>query len=128
MLRIRAFVSKGKREVVPETLVETQTRARSRAKVRGRVRGVEQTRGRARGAAPIRGRSREVSPKPQVKVAEDQVSPGFGAPLFEETLLRMLEVLENFPQAGVAGTPHGSQTGFGEQITGQQALGSVSYQ
>lgn len=52
-------------------------------------------RGHPRGAAPTRGRAREVSPEPYVYVVKDQVPPEYATPLFQDTLLSMLGVLEN---------------------------------
>uniref|UniRef100_M1DQU1 Uncharacterized protein n=1 Tax=Solanum tuberosum TaxID=4113 RepID=M1DQU1_SOLTU len=62
------------------------------------------------------GAAREVSHKPQVEVAEDQVSLKFGDLLFQETLLKMLGMLEYFSQGGEIGPPHGSQTRLEAQI------------
>ncbi|XP_055830900.1 uncharacterized protein LOC129899929 [Solanum dulcamara] len=44
------------------------------------------------------GHSREASLEPQVEIAEDQVPPEPAAPLLQETLLRMLGMLESFTQ------------------------------
>ncbi|WMV18339.1 hypothetical protein MTR67_011724 [Solanum verrucosum] len=76
------------REVSPTDIRDGEVRCRDR-----NLRLSEApARGHTHGAAPVRGRAREASPKPFVEVAEDQVPPEFGYPLFQETLFRMLGV------------------------------------
>ncbi|KAH0740757.1 hypothetical protein KY290_033800 [Solanum tuberosum] len=94
-------------EAVLETVVETLEMGRGRAQSRGRARGVVLVRGHARGVVPYRGRAREASSEPHVEVVKDQIPPKFGALFFQETLVRMLGVLENFSQGGARGTPQG---------------------
>jgi len=48
----------------------------------------------------------------------------FTTPLFQDTLLRMLGVLENFSQGGTTGTPHNSRTRVGVQTPELAASGS----
>ncbi|KAH0740807.1 hypothetical protein KY290_033850 [Solanum tuberosum] len=96
MSRTRAYVSTGRRESLPEPVIE--------ALARGRV-------------APTKGRSREAFPESHIEVAEEQAPPEFGAPLFQDTLLRMLIcVLENLSQ----GTPYGAYTSVKAHTPGQQ--------
>ncbi|KAH0650362.1 hypothetical protein KY284_030274 [Solanum tuberosum] len=78
---------------------ETLARGRGRARDKGQARGISLVGICAHEVAPARGRGREASPEPQV----------------EETLLRMLGVMEKFSQGGATGTPHGSQIGLGVQ-------------
>ncbi|WMV42039.1 hypothetical protein MTR67_035424, partial [Solanum verrucosum] len=85
------------------TVVETLETGRGRSRARGLVRGVVPVRGHARGPVPSICRARKASSEPHVEVVEDQIPPKFGAPLFQETLLRMLGVLENFSQGGGRG-------------------------
>ncbi|WMV08718.1 hypothetical protein MTR67_002103 [Solanum verrucosum] len=90
MSRSRASISSGRWNAVPESVIETLVRDIGRALARGRARGVAPGIGHSRGAAPAKGRAREASPEPQFEVVEDQFPPEFGAPLFQETLLRLL--------------------------------------
>ncbi|KAH0685542.1 hypothetical protein KY284_016095 [Solanum tuberosum] len=92
MPRTITSISSGRGEASPKLVVDTPTRGRCRARARGHARGVAPARGHTHGAAPVRGRAREASPKPYVEVAEDQVPPEFGYPLFQETFCRMLGV------------------------------------
>ena len=49
----------------------------------------------------MRGRAREVSTEPQIDGREDKVSPDpVVTPLLQDTLLRVLSVLEGFSQGG----------------------------
>ncbi|WMV46878.1 hypothetical protein MTR67_040263 [Solanum verrucosum] len=91
MPRTRASVSSGKREAVPEPVVE----------------------------APA---------KIEVEVVEDRVPLEFGAPLFQETLLRMLGVLEKLSHGNATCTPHGAQTRVGELTPGQQQTRGIHVQ
>ncbi|KAH0685865.1 hypothetical protein KY285_016419 [Solanum tuberosum] len=120
MPRTRASISSDRGEAVHEAIVEAQSRDRGRVQARGHVCGVEPTRDRAHGAKPARGRAREVSPKPQVEVVEEQVPLEFGVHLFQETLLRMLGVLENFSHGGATCMPQGYLTRVGPQTPSQQ--------
>ncbi|KAH0709281.1 hypothetical protein KY284_010708 [Solanum tuberosum] len=86
MLRTRASVSSGRGEAFPELVVENLARGRGRTRASGRARGITPVKGHAHG-----------------------VPPEFGAPLFQETLLRMLGVLENLSQDSAIDTPQGAQ-------------------
>ena len=70
----------------------------------------------------MRGRAREVSTEPQIDNREDQVPPDpVVTPLLQDTLLRVLSVLEGFSQGGGATTtPHESRTREGAQTQEQQ--------
>uniref|UniRef100_M1DJJ3 Uncharacterized protein n=1 Tax=Solanum tuberosum TaxID=4113 RepID=M1DJJ3_SOLTU len=63
MRRTRASISSGRREVVPEAIVETPTRGRGRARARGRAHGVEPVRVCDHGAAPATCRAKKAYPK-----------------------------------------------------------------
>ncbi|KAH0685713.1 hypothetical protein KY285_016277 [Solanum tuberosum] len=122
MSRTRASVSSYRGEAVPKAVIETSIRGRGRARARGHARGVAPVRGLAHGAVPARGKAREASPEPPVEIGEDQVPPKFGAPLFYETLLMMLCVLQNLSQGSATSTPHGAQTRVGAQTSGGKPL------
>ncbi|KAH0771759.1 hypothetical protein KY290_015740 [Solanum tuberosum] len=79
-------------------------------------------RGCARGATPVRGRAREVSPEPQIDDSKDQVPPETATTLLlQDTLLRVLSVLESFTQGGgTTATPQDSQTREGTHTQEQQ--------
>ena len=68
------------------------------------------------------GRAREVSTEPQIYDREDKVPPDpVVTPLLQDTLLRVLSVLEGFSQGGGATTtPHDSRTREGAQTQEQQ--------
>lgn len=69
-------------------------------------------RGHARGAARARGQTRGASLEPHVEHVT--------SPLLQDTLLRMLSVLENLtPSGNTTGTPGDSQTGEGAQTPDQ---------
>ena len=70
----------------------------------------------------MRGRAREVSTEPQIDGREDQVPPDpVVTPLIQDTLLRVLSVLEVFSEGGcVTATPHDSRTREGAQTREQQ--------
>ena len=88
-----------------EAVVEAPARGRGRSRARGRASSATVARGRGRGAAPVRGRAREVSTEPQIGDREDQVPPDLVVtPLLQDTLLRVLSVLEGFSQGGGATT------------------------
>ncbi|XP_015165067.1 uncharacterized protein [Solanum tuberosum] len=122
LTRTRATVTGGRGEALPEAVVEAPARGRGRARARGRARGTILAKGRGRGAAPVRGRTREASPEPQIDDREDQVPPEPAVtPLLQDTLLRVLSVLESFTQGGGATTtPQDSQTREGAQTQEQQ--------
>ena len=101
MTRTRTNVTGGRGEALPEAVVEAPARGRGRSRARGRASSATVTRGRGRGAAPVRGRAREVSTEPQIDDREDQVPPDpVVTPLLQDTLLRVLSVLEGFSQGG----------------------------
>ncbi|KAK4708549.1 hypothetical protein R3W88_029474 [Solanum pinnatisectum] len=102
MTRTRATITGGRGEALPKTVVESPARGRGRSRARGCARGMTLTKGRTCGAAPVRGRVREVSLKPHIDDGEDQVPPNPATtPLLQDTLLRVLSVLESFTQGGV---------------------------
>ena len=70
----------------------------------------------------MRGRARELSIEPQIDGREDQVpSDPVVTPLLQDTLLRVLSLLEGFSQGGGATTtPHDSRTREGAQTQEQQ--------
>ena len=70
----------------------------------------------------MRGHAREVSTEPQIDGREDQVpSDPVVTPFLQDTLLRVLSVLEGFSQGGGATTtPHDSRTKEGAQTQEQQ--------
>ena len=121
-MRTRTNVTGGRGEALPEAVVEAPARGRGRSRARGRASSATVTRGRGRGAAPLRGSAREVSTEPQIDDIEDQVPPDpVVTPLLQDTLLRVLSVLEGFSQGGVATTtPHDSRTREGAQTQEQQ--------
>ena len=97
MTRTRNNVSGGRGEALPEAVVEAPARGRGRSRARGRASSARVTRGRGRGAATVRGRAREVSTEPQIDGRRDQVPPDpVVKPLRQDTLLRVLSVLEGF--------------------------------
>ena len=112
MTRTRTNVTGGRGEALPEEVVEAPATGKGRARANGRARGTAVERGCGRGAAPERGRAREVSPEPQIDGKEDQVPPEpVVTPLLQDTLLRVLSVLEGFSHVGGATTtPHDSRT------------------
>ena len=112
MTRTRTNVTGGRGEALPEAVVEAPARVRGRSLARGCASSTIIARGHGRGAAPERGRAREVSPEPQIDGREDQVPPDpVVTPLLQDTLLRVLSVLEGFSQSGGAtATPHDSRT------------------
>ncbi|XP_015057766.1 uncharacterized protein LOC107004065 isoform X2 [Solanum pennellii] len=122
MTRTRTNVTGGRGEALPEAVVEAPARGRGRSRARGRASSATVARGRGRGAAPVRGRAREVSTEPQIDDREDQVPPDpVVTPLLQDTLLRVLSVLEGFSQGGGATTtPHDSRTREGAQTQEQQ--------
>lgn len=85
-------------------------------------------RGHARGAIPVRGQDREASSRPQIEVNKDQALPGpTSTPLLQDTLLRMMGMLENLTQRGGTIVTQGiSQPRVEEQTLGKH-LG-VAYQ
>ncbi|XP_069143294.1 uncharacterized protein [Solanum lycopersicum] len=105
MTRTRTNVSGGRGEALPEAVVEAP----------------------ARGRAPVRGRAREVSTEPQIDGREDQVpSDPVVTPLIQDTLLRVLSVLEGFSQGGGATTtPLDSRTREGAQTQEQQQAPAI---
>ena len=116
MTRTRTNVTSGREEALPEAVVEAPARGRGRSRARGRASSTKVARGRGRGPAPVIGRDREVSTEPQIDGREDQVSPDpVVTPLLQDTLLRVLSVLEGFSQGGGATfTPHNSRTREGD--------------
>ena len=102
MVRTRTNVTGGRREALPEAVVEAPARGRGRSQARGRA--------------------REVSTEPQIDGREDKVSPDpVVTPLLQDTLLRVLSVLEGFSQLGGATTTsHDSRTREGSQTQEQQ--------
>ena len=122
MTTTRTNVTGGRGEALHEAVVEAPARGRGRSRARGRVSSTTVARGRGRGAAPVRGRSREVSTEPQIDGREDQVpSDPVVTPLLQDTLLRVLSVLEGFSQGGGATTtPHESRTREGAHTQQQQ--------
>ena len=121
MTRTRTNVTGGRGEALPEAVIEAPARGRGRSRARGRASSTTVARGRGRGAAPVRGRAREVSTEPQIEGREDQVPPDpVATPLLQDTLLRVLSVLEGFSQGGGAtNTPHDSRTREGAQTQEQ---------
>ena len=121
MTRTRTNVTGGRGEALPEAVVEAPARGRGRSRARGRASSTTVARGRGRGAAPVRGLAREVSTKPQIDDREDQVPPDpIVTPLLQDTLLRVLSVLEGFSHSGGAtATPHDSRTREGAQTQEQ---------
>ncbi|WMV30051.1 hypothetical protein MTR67_023436 [Solanum verrucosum] len=89
------------REAVPKAIVEIPARGRDTVRARDRTHVVTPSRGCSCGVTPARCSSREASPQLQVGVVEEQVSPKYGASLFQETLLRMLGFMKNFSHDGV---------------------------
>ena len=73
------------------------------------------------------GRTREVSTEPQIDDREDKVPPDpVVTPLLQDTLLRVLSVLEGFSQGGgETTTPHDSHTREGSQTQEQQQAAVV---
>ena len=122
MTRTRTNVTGGRGEALPEAVVEAPARGRGRSRARGRASSTTVARGHRRGAAPLRGSAREVSTEPQIDDREDQVPPDpVVTPLLQDTLLRVLSVLEGFSQGGGATTtPHDSRTREGAQTQEQQ--------
>ena len=122
MTRTRTNITGGRGEALPEAVVEAPARGRGRSRARGRASSTIIARGRGHGAAPVRGRCREVSTEPQIDGREDQVSPDpVVTPLLQDTLLRVLSVLEGFSQGGGATTtPHDSRPREGAQTQEQQ--------
>ena len=97
MTRTRANVTGGRGEALPEAVVKAPARGRGRSRARGRTSSMTVARGRGRGATPVRGRAREVSTEPQIDDREDQVPPDpVVTPLLQDTLLRVLSVLDVF--------------------------------
>ncbi|KAK4721424.1 hypothetical protein R3W88_011657 [Solanum pinnatisectum] len=91
MTRTSATVTGGRREALPEAVVEASSRGRGRARVRDRASGVTLARGPSRGVAPVMGHAREVSLETQIDDIEDQVPPEITTtPLLQDTLLRVL--------------------------------------
>ena len=127
MTRTRTNVTGGRGETLPEAVVEAPARGKGRSRARGLVSSTIVARGRGRGAAPVRGRAREVSTKPQIDGREDQVPPDpVVTPLLQNTLLRVLSVLEGFSQGGGATTtPHDSRTREGAPTQEQQQAPAV---
>ena len=122
MTRTRTNVTGGRGEALPEAVVKAPARGRGRSRARGRASSTTVARGRGRGAALLRGSATEVSTEPQIDDREDQVPPDpVVTPLLQDTLLRVLSVLEGFSQGGVATTtPHDSRTREGAQTQEQQ--------
>ena len=122
MTRTRTNVTGGRGEALPEAFVEAPARGRGRSRARGRSSSTTVARGRGRGAAPVRGRAREVSPESLIDGREVQVPPEpIVIPLLQDTLLRVLSVLEGFSQGGgVTTTPHKSRTREGSHTQEQQ--------
>ena len=112
MTRTRTNVTGGRGEALPEAVFEAPARGRGRSRARGRASSTTVARVRGRGAAPLRGSAREASTEPQIDDIEDQVPPDpVVTPLLQDTLLRVLSVLEGFSQSGGATTtPHDSRT------------------
>ena len=71
MIRTRSYVTGGRREALPEAVVEAPARGKGRSRARGRASSTTVARGRGRGAAPVRVRAREVSTEPQIDDRED---------------------------------------------------------
>ena len=122
MTRTRTNVTGGRGEALPEAVVEAPTRGRGRSRARGRASSTIVERGHGRGAAPLRGRAREVSKEPQIDGREDKVPPDpVVTPLLQDTLFRVLSVLEGFSQGGGATTtPHDTRTREGAQTQEKQ--------
>ena len=120
MTRTRTNVTGGRGEALPEAVVEAPARGRGRSRARVRAHGTTLARGLSR--APVRGCAREVSLEPQIDDKEDQVPPEPAVtPLLQDTLLRVLTVLEGFNQdGGATTTPHDSRTRQGAQTQEQQ--------
>ncbi|KAH0698845.1 hypothetical protein KY284_013060 [Solanum tuberosum] len=100
MSRTKASVSSDKGEAIPEPVVEAPAKGRGRDQLGGHARIVAPNRGCARGSAPTTCRAREASLEPQ------------------ETLLRMLGVIENLFLGGAPVTPQSAQTRVGYQTPG----------
>ena len=113
MTRTRTNVTGGSAEALPKAVFEATARGRGRS----RASSTTVATGRGRGAAPVRGRAREVSTEPQIDGREDKFpSDPVVTPLFQDTLFRVLSVLEGFSQGGgVTATPHDSRTREGAQ-------------
>ena len=122
MTRTRTNVTGGRGEALPEAVVEAPARGRGRSRAKGRASSTTVARFQGRGAAPVRGRARELSTEPQIDGRDDQVPPDpVVTPLLQDTLLRVLSVLEGFSQGGGATTtPHDSRTREGAQTQEQQ--------
>ena len=122
MTKTRTNVTRGRGEALPEAVFEAPARGRGRSRARGRPSSATVARGRGRGEAPMRSRAREVSTEPQIDDIEDQVPPDpVVTPLLQDTLLRVLSVLEGFYQGGGATTTsHESRTKEGAQTQEQQ--------
>ena len=101
MTRTRTNITGGRRETLPEAVVESPARGRGRSRARGRASSTIVAKGRGHGAAPERGRAREDSTKPHIDGREDQIPPEpIVTPLLHDTLLRVLSVLEGFSKGG----------------------------
>ena len=97
MTRTRNNVTGGRGEALREAVVEAIARGRGRSQARGCASSTTVARGRGHGAVPARGRAREVSTEPQIDGREDQVPQDpVVTPLLQDTLLRVLSVLEGF--------------------------------
>ena len=97
MTRTRTNVIGGRGEALYEAIVEAPARGRGRSRARGRASSTTLARGRGRRAAPVKGHAREVSTEPQMDGREDEVPPDpVVTPLLQDTLLRVLSVLEGF--------------------------------
>ena len=130
MTRTRTNVTRGRGEALLEAVVEAPpARGKGRARSKGHTRGTTVARGYGRGAAPERGHAKEVSPEPQIDGREDQVhQEHVVTPLLQDTLLRVLSVLEGFSQGnGVTDTPHDSRTREGAQTQEQQQAPTTPY-
>ncbi|KAH0689180.1 hypothetical protein KY289_016538 [Solanum tuberosum] len=103
MSRTRAYISGGYGEAVPEVVVHAPARTPAR--------------GRSRKATPARGRGREASLEPYVDVNKDQVPSEFGAPLFQETLLRIFGVLRNLSLGAQTPTTNSRRSCLGRPTT-----------
>ena len=70
----------------------------------------------------MKGHAREVSTEPQMDGREDEVPPDpVVTPLLQDTLLRVLSMLEGFFQGGgTTATPHDSRTREGTQTQEHQ--------
>ena len=112
MTRTRTNVTGDRGKKLPEAVVEAPARGRGRSRARGRASSTTIARGRGSGAAPVRDRAREVSTEPQIDGRRDQVPPDLVVkPLRQDTLLRVLSVLEGFSQlCGATASQHDSRT------------------